>query len=260
MKTILVTGDWVADWNLARPKDLPEGYFDGSKQSQLHLRNGGGWYVAHLIQNVACRDLSGTVHVDSVRPVSDCAGGLNPDGTQRDDLAHAYSVWWKRKRLESGKDDDQVWRIARFAGCRKATSWQPPAGVRKNANLLVIDDLGLGFSEHSGALPHIKARLAGSGDILLKHGVRPDGTGMLPLLLKAGLAARLHVVVSANALRLRNAGLSRGLSWDRTLEDIEDDLNSGPSAHDLAKCKLVVIHFGLAGAAVFKEGKLHRFY
>ncbi len=67
-------------------------------------------------------------------------------------------------------------------------------------------------------------------------------------------------MVSANALRRRNAALSRGLSWDMTLEDIEKEFASGPSSRDLAQCALVVVHFGLAGAAVFVKGTLHRLY
>src|SRR6185295_13786835 len=101
MKDILLTGDWVADWNLARPANLPEGYFDGSLQTQLYHRAGGAWYVAHLIGNVACRDLTAPpAHLLTVTPLRDpldSIHGLDDHGAQRDDLAHAYSVWWKHR-------------------------------------------------------------------------------------------------------------------------------------------------------------------
>ncbi len=156
MKIILTTGDWVADWNLARPENLPEGYFDGSLETQLHHRAGGAWYLAHLINTVTCRDLKDTLRVEPVRPSAESIHGLTDDGAQRDDIAHAYSVWWKHKRLESGKDDDLVWRIARFAGCRKSTTWAPPTTPPAEglADLLVTDDLGLGFSERPEVVDH----------------------------------------------------------------------------------------------------------
>ena len=56
-KYILVTGDWIADWNLALPANLPEGYFDGTTMTQLTHRAGAAWYLAHLIERVTCRDL-----------------------------------------------------------------------------------------------------------------------------------------------------------------------------------------------------------
>ena len=260
MKTIHIIGDWVADWNLERPANLPEGYFDGSLQTQLHLRAGGAWYLEHLIKNVACRDLDKKkLSVVLTRPSLQLGGGMDSDGSQRSDVAHAYSVWWKQQRLASGKKDDEVWRIARFAGCQKSTTSTKPMAL-KSSDLLVIDDLGLGFSDDPQAMKHIIALAGSEAPILLKHGVRPDASGLLPKLLASDFAKRLHVVVSANALRRRNAELSRALSWDKALEDIEREFAEGPSSRDLARCATVVVHFGLAGAAVFKFGELHRFY
>lgn len=265
-KRILVTGDWVADWNLARPANLPEGYFDASLQTQLYHRAGGAWYVAHLIKNVSCRDLTASAKpsltVLPLRSEQRAISGLSRDGTQRNDLAHAYSVWWKHRRSNAGKKEDEVWRIARFAGCRKSTTWTPPISTAKAApaDLIVVDDLGLGFSEQPQAVNHVTSHVGGKTPILLKHGVRSDGSGLLPRLLAQGLSKRLHVVTAANALRRRNAALSGSLSWDKVLEDIEAEFKFGPSSRDLAQCATVVIHFGLAGGAVFRYGKLHRFY
>ncbi len=266
IKSILVTGDWLADWNLARPANLPEGYFDGSLQTQLHHRAGGAWYVGHLIENVACRDLTATstpsVSVTALRDVADSAPGLSSDGAQRNDIAHAYSVWWKHRRVNSGKKDDQVWRIAKFAGCRKSTAWEPAKARRRasQADLIVVDDLGLGFSEQPNALTHVISHAGSKAQVLLKQGFRPDGSGLLPKLLEEKFGDHLHVVTAAAALRRRNAALSHALSWDKALEDIEAEFKCGPSSRDLGRCATAVVHFGLAGAAVFRSGKLHRFY
>ena len=267
--TILVTGDWVADGNLARPQNLPDGYFDSSDETQLHHRAGGAWYVAHLIENVFCRDLAipagsaGTkLEVKALRNPSDATAGLDEKGKPNSSLAHAYSIWSKHQQLASGKKGEQVWRIAQFVGCRKSTTWKPVLNDpgQSAAPLLVIDDLGLGFSDHADAVAHLTSHAAGKTKLLLKHGLRSDGTGILPRLLAEELGCRLHVVAAASALRRRNAALSQALSWDQVLEDIEAEFRSGPSSRDLALCEMVVVHFGLAGAAVFRRGKLHRMY
>jgi hypothetical protein len=133
-------------------------------------------------------------------------------------------------------------------------------GQKLATDLLVIEDLGLGFAEQSGTFREAISRIGKKTNILLKLGVRLDGSGTLRHLSEGSFRNRLHVVASANALRRRNASISRALSWDRTLEDIEHEFKSGPSSRDLACCATVVVHFGLAGAAVFHHGKLHRFY
>lgn len=268
---VLVTGDWVADWNLARPQDLPEGYFDGSSMTQLAHRAGGAWYVAHLIQRVTCRDLVASqpgsdlpqLSVETARAIDQSRPTLKADGSLPSDLAYAYSVWWKHPRTTSAKKEDEVWRIGRFAGCRRGEPWiprsQPATGPL--SDILVIDDLNLGFSSDPRALERALADASSTARIVLKHGVQPAAEGALPQLLKTGgVAERLWVVLSASSLRQRNAMVSRALSWDQALEDLEAEFRSGPSSRDLARVARVVVHFGLAGASVFDRGTLHRFY
>lgn len=268
-RTILVTGDWVADWNLARPQNLPDDYSDSSNETQLHHRAGGAWYVTHLIEHVVCRDLTGPagsagtkLQVKPLRDPVDATAGLDANGKPNSTLAHAYSIWSKHRKLASDKKEGGVWRIAQFAGCRKSTCWTPPSvhPRRPAASLLVIDDLGLGFSDQPSAVAHVISHAGDGARILLKHGLRSDGTGILAILLGQKLGPRLHVVAAAGALRRRNAALSQALSWDHVLEDIEAEFKSGPSSRDLALCETAVVHFGSAGAAVFRRGKLHRMY
>lgn len=296
VKRVIVTGDWVADWNLAQPEDLPDGYFDGTTTTQLTHRAGGAWYLADLIERVACRDLVGTAPVaglpqlivrparprdeslprhmrdDAIPPdaAADRVGRAVRPRHKRDDaippdLADAYSVWWKHKRLESGKDEDKVWRIGRFAGCRRSGPWLPDRDDEA-ADFLVIDDLNLGFSApvvppNEDPLKRAVDSVSANALVVLKHGVQPSSGGVLPRLLRheGDIAGRLHVVLSASSLRQRNAALSRALSWDQALEDIEKEFRSGPSSRDLKRVERVVVHFGLAGAAVFKKGELDRF-
>ena len=55
----LITGDWVADWNLTRSERRPEGYFGGATQTQLILRPGGAWYLLHLLERSLARQDNG---------------------------------------------------------------------------------------------------------------------------------------------------------------------------------------------------------
>ena len=100
--------------------------------------------------------------------------------------------------------------------------------------------------------------LASDARLVLKHGVQRGAAGVLRELLKQNHAEQLCVVLSAASLRRRNAALSRTLSWDQVLEDIEKEFQSGASSRDLAQVELVVVHFGLAGAAVLRKGRIDR--
>ena len=54
---IHITGDYICDWNICRPDYIPDGYFDRSDDTQVHIRGGGAWYLEHLIRSVSCADL-----------------------------------------------------------------------------------------------------------------------------------------------------------------------------------------------------------
>jgi len=81
----------------------------------------------------------------------------------------------------------------------------------------------------------------------LKAQGKANGTPKVPN------SPRLTVVVSANLLRARGAAISQGLSWDQTIMDTVREFEKGRSKQDLALCSRVVVRFGTAGAACFKD-------
>jgi hypothetical protein len=66
----------------------------------------------------------------------------------------------------------------------------------------------------------------------------------------------MTVILSSEMLRGRGAAISKALSWDKTIEDVVKEFESGLSSQDLARCRRVVINFGAEGAACFTRGTL----
>jgi hypothetical protein len=66
--------------------------------------------------------------------------------------------------------------------------------------------------------------------------------------LIAERADRMIVVVAANDLRLSNAQISRGLSWERIAQDTLWELTYNPEIKDLSLCSCVIVPFQTDGA------------
>lgn len=278
-KTIAVTGDLLFDHSLL-PDDRLTASYAKSLSSTIELQApGGAWFLTQLIDRVATEAFP-TPGLDSVQ----VAGPVESDCRGRQ-VAKAYTRWrkYRRKRSASG-ENPWVFRVEEFLGCQRAE--MEDSGVydpvnRQVADVLVIDDLRLGFTEapqlwpgylqevHESvqvaretgeALPKLDeaVREALPQQILLKMGGPPDGSKLWKLLLEAPeLRERLTVAIYADDLRERGSELCKGLSWDRTIEEIQLEFQKGPSSHDLGWCQRVCVVFegGCAGA-LFHRGWL----
>ena len=71
--------------------------------------------------------------------------------------------------------------------------------------------------------------------------------------LIANHANRLIIVVTANDLRLANAQISRGLSWERVAQDTLWELSYGSEMKELAKAAHVVVSFKADGAVLISR-------
>jgi hypothetical protein len=117
-------------------------------------------------------------------------------------------------------------------------------------DILVLDDLGLGFRRFTNLWPVALREGELPKAIVLK--TSPPLEGLLwEKLLSAPYADRLTVVLSVAALRERRAAISQALSWDQTIEETIQEFEKGLSAQDLGRCRRVIVHFGVAGAASF---------
>ena len=244
MPTVVVTGDLIWDFNLAQQTAPPIAHHEPLTSTVLHLRAGGAWYVSDLVKE-ACSDLSPVTVLEPVRDEKACLHGETR-------VNHAYQVWKPFSKVDG--EEPRVWRIDSFLGCHRIGERAAPPKVESDTpapDVLVIDDLSLGFAQSEAAWP---AALRKGGDpkaIILKTTSVPGTSPLWKRLLKEDFAARLTVVISATLLRTRGAAISRGLSWDRTIEEIVAEFEQGLSSRDFGRCRRVVVHFGDAGAASF---------
>ena len=58
---------------------------------------------------------------------------------------------------------------------------------------------------------------------------------------------RLIIVVSINDIRREEVGITKGLSWERTAQDLLLGLKFNPRMRNLTKCRHLIISFGSEG-------------
>ena len=59
--------------------------------------------------------------------------------------------------------------------------------------------------------------------------------------------------MTANDLRSEQVQISRGLSWERTAQDLLWEIQHNPHVNRLAKCAYVIVSFGTAGALLYSR-------
>ena len=119
---------------------------------------------------------------------------------------------------------------------------------------MILDDAGLGFDEHHEAWLE---QIDSAEWILLKMSAWQRDTGDFRHLATGPLFDHLHkkhaeqlmALVNGDDLRLRDAAVSRGLSWEQTAQDLAQDLFNNPCWAPLAECAHVVVRLGAAGVS-----------
>lgn len=76
----------------------------------------------------------------------------------------------------------------------------------------------------------------------------PVAQGELWHALSTNFAGRLVCLVAARDLRRETLGLSHGLSWEATLDDLRVALNAHPAALHLLRCHHLIVTFSSDGA------------
>lgn len=245
MQAVVITGDLIYDYHLVQ-HDLDPAINPKQLQNPiLSVTEGGAWYLEDMVR-LACSDITNQLQIISA------PRKRKPGELDRHKVNESYSIWSLYSRsFDSAKD--QVWRTERFLG-----SQSPLAGAQSVAiegdvrapRLLVVDDLGGSFRSDASLWPLALSEGGAPQSIILKTQA-PLAEGLLWATLLKKFADRLTVVISVSALRARDAQISAGLSWDRTIREIVAEFEGGKSAKDLALCRRVIVHFNGAGVAIF---------
>lgn len=251
-KTILVTGDHGLDHDIYLHSD-DDNPPPGTPPTIVRSTHGGAG-IAHRLLGAAQADGGGALFetrfvprtiVDAPRTAAVWAGfDLGDLGATPAD--QRTKVWRTRRSMSLGRVADDSALPAPAA----------PADIAADAgyesDILVIEDNGGGF--RLNVPPPLTSFLEGAPSrlperIILKT-CAPVGHGTLWWLLagRKALADRLIVLVSIADLRRADVRVSQGISWERTAEDLANELVASSSLSGLRLARHVIVTLQGEGA------------
>lgn len=260
-KKILLLGDVIHDFNLMEYPPTPSLSYQALPKTTQIETEGGVLHLRNLITNIMPDE---TVELQ-------CPGNASEENDVK-----VYNIW--KQVLQNTKDKTKVWRIDHIIGRtepdKEALRKDIEAYVENapQTNILVIDDLGLGWvaalmAEKSSQDKEKKENTASEGakapqlvekllektspeHIILKLSSLNRG---LPFAKDPDYRDKMTVIMDAHTLRGRGAAISEGLSWDQTIEDTVREFEKGLSSLDLALCQRCVVLFNAEGIALFER-------
>jgi RyR domain len=251
LKNVVVTGDVTIDWHFAR-------YLQGNSDPATWTAEdcagagqqlGGAALLAEVMETIA--SLAGQDGEAAYR-VLQTGVPRDPVSPADDHFHHSYALWSRFSLRDKGK---RAWRVERFLGldrgqCANAAgvqNWQRVVDDPPEAELVLLDDANLGFRDQPALWPRALQATARLPWILVKM-AHPVAQGALWDLLQAKHTERLVIVMPLEDLRRTQVQISRGLSWERTAQDLVWELVHNPHVNALARCAGVVISLGPVGA------------
>jgi hypothetical protein len=247
-KQLVVAGDIIVDWNLARTQvfERSAALWEPDYKMRAYAQVGG----AALIKDILKQSLKPTHHHVTLLGRYPSVRDLDP---QNQRFSHSYAICSRSK--------GDVWQIENFLGFDKAQPKYERRASKRLAtpDLILIDDGNAGFRDRfrNGAWPSDVPLPEQSTWILLKW-ARPDfrpkdgSENWLWKQLLEKYGEKLIVVFNANDLRLTEMQISRELSWEQTAQDVLREIQE--SSH-LLRCAAIVVSFYTAGAIVYWNGK-----
>jgi hypothetical protein len=257
---ILVTGDVVLDHNIYAGQRLTSD--SDAPLGMVHRTQPGGATLTYgLLDAMEC-----------ARPAAASEGPTAEEMLLfglREKTTEALQGWpsdfqvgavWEA--FDGAKKDQPQWRISKSLGYGKRGHTKYPATpgtglAEAKPQVVVIDDGGLGFRlktagqcwppflQPDAEAPELKW-------IILKMS-RPLARGDLWRVLAERWRERLIVVVSGDNLRSEDVRVSRGLSWENTVDDLVEEIRSNPAIGELKSCRHLVV--ALRGdAALWLDG------
>ncbi|MEU2585300.1 hypothetical protein ABZ612_20530 [Streptomyces avermitilis] len=259
---VWITGDQTIDWAV-KPNNP---YLGLNPDDRLHVKlrllwHAGGVFQLESLIGAALREPprrnSRPIYCAKIPDKADLkayGSGLN----------HSFAVLGDYK----GKSGT-VQRVSEFIGFRANDTELDPGTVdftavdkMRDADVIVIDDAGLGFRSNEQYWRRLIARLSERSDSLpwlvlkISHKVKDSQGGkfwreVLQLAENnAGLKKKLIVLTSAARLRDAQAEISRDLSWDQTVNDLLYEVDNHSEFSTLRACPRLIVSFGPSGVII----------
>jgi hypothetical protein len=246
MKQIIVAGDVTIDWNLIFYQGSHDvtSLWNASNTARACPQPGGAAMLSGLLQTL-CPGFSDGLPLKIYAP--QLPETAISSGDQR--FNHSYAIWEYQ-----GDKDKKGWRVSQYLGIDPATAEDDQAlqDAPQNADLVLLVDSNLGFRQHPARWPKAIQDLENKPWIILKLSYPVDNSELLAYLA-AQCPERVIAVVAAEDLRLSNAQISRGLSWERIAQDTQWELSYNPNLGLLSKCAHVIVSYETDGAILLSH-------
>ncbi len=263
MRTIVVTGDFIVDWNIARIRGH-EGAgqaWNPDDRTRACWQRGGAALLGDIIEALA-GDLNRKGQGEfRVYKISEPSQPVSPTDSR---FHHSYARWSLFKYSDKSCPEPPAWRVAEFIGLDPARADGTEFIGRQlkaagEPDLIVLDDAELGFRSR----PELWSALLRKSDrkpwIIMKMS-RPVAQGKLWEHLHREWAERLIVVMATDDLRRTEVQISRELSWERTAQDLVWELVHNPLVNALSDCAGVVCSFDTSGAFLLERRRATLFF
>ena len=169
-------------------------------------------------------------------------------------LNHAFSTW---KQYSDTKN--KAWRIQEIVHIGQSVQPSPNETIAvdiSNSDLLIIQDWGMNIRNY-----HIDNLSMDIKDTwVLYRSFPPLFTGDFWGELQKGLHNNAVIILRADDLRKLNTSISKGLSWEQTIQDIINEIyfKQNISLHALRSTQNVIISFGCTGTLLIQNDLINR--
>ena len=257
-KTVVVAGDVTMDWNIATSPGTRGANLNWSQDidSSIFWQRGGAAQLADLIEAISTNLPAERRYV--VRQMDTPRQEVSPSDKR---YHHSFTMWTPFKYSEKAPQEKHAWRVEQFLGIDRSTEDAVPSMKviedDPSAQLVVLDDGGLGFRNQEALWPQALQARKKSAWILLKM-AQPVAQGSLWDRLVNDFSERLVVITTVNDLRQTAVQISRNISWERTAQDVSWELTYNPQINNLSRCAHVIVSFYTAGAILlsWKSGRV----
>ncbi|MBU0988432.1 MAG: ATP-binding protein, partial [Proteobacteria bacterium] len=251
IKHILVTGDVLYDCNIYEGKRLTPGSGDSLGTKVIYSRGGAG-----LLYDII-KDLIKRKNAEDIIRASQYVVNFDLDLKKVNKLKtcqHSFAFW--RPCPKEAVSKKYVWRITQPLGygdlCKDQFEYQINKSSERHTTprIVVIDDGALGFrsSINKSFWPlAINGETKGAPEWIILKMSGPVAQGDLFRKVSDKFKDRLIIVVSINDIRREEVGITKGLSWERTAQDLLLGLKFNPRMRNLMKCRHLIISFGSEG-------------
>jgi hypothetical protein len=239
-KSIFLLSDQVIHWNIV----------PGSNRKNVYMEPWGNPSIEKLLnalksffnQDDSSLDWSLLKNGMDIQELEQ----LNPANAAHN---HVFATW---KQFPEGKDN--VWRIEEIAHAGQTATIEPTLMLfdeLDNADLLLIQDWGMNLNDI--VIPDSAEKICDKWVIFRPF--PPIFTGKLWHSIRHSLDSKGIIVLHASDLRMLDVSISKGLSWEQTVEDIITEIycKQNLSLHPLQTAAYVIISFGHTGTLLIKN-------